>query len=191
VKRLRERGLIAGHFTAAPAYGGEHEALSTIGALDAGRRLRWEAAIVGPGPGIIGSGTEFGHGGAAALDSAHAALALGLPTIVSPRMSHADPRERHRGLSHHTRMVLERLLAPVEVVLPAEADLPGTAEAARQLSEAVASRHSLSETSCRWNEYPESGLPARSMGRSFEDDPLFFAAAVAGGARLGEIVLGR
>ena len=50
----------------------------------------------------------------AALDSAHAALALGLPTLISPRLSSADPRDRHRGLSHHTRTVLDLLLAPVE-----------------------------------------------------------------------------
>ena len=75
----------------APAYGGEHEALSTVGALDAADRLGWDAVLVGPGPGIIGSDTEFGHGGMAALDSAHAALSLGLPTLISPRLSSARP----------------------------------------------------------------------------------------------------
>ena len=67
------------------------------GALDAARRLGWDVALVGPGPGIIGSDSEFGHGGMAALDSAHAALSLGLPTMLSPRLSSADPRERHVG----------------------------------------------------------------------------------------------
>ena len=52
-----------------------------------------------------------GHGGMAALDTAHAALALGLPTLLSPRLSAADPRERHRGVSHHTLTVLRMLLA--------------------------------------------------------------------------------
>ena len=72
--------------------------------------LGWDAVLVGPGPGIIGSDTELGHGGMAALDSAHAALSLGLPTLLSPRLSSSDPRERHRGLSHHTCTVLELLL---------------------------------------------------------------------------------
>ena len=88
VAELRGRGLLAGHVTAAPAFGGEAEALSVAGALDAAaRRLGWEAAIVGPGPGILGSGTRLGHGGIAAVDSAHAALALGLSTLVAPRLS--------------------------------------------------------------------------------------------------------
>ena len=94
VAELRERGLLCGHVTAAPAYGGEHEAISVAGALDAAADgsagTRRSSA---PGPGIIGSDTRFGHGGMAALDSAHAALALGLPTLLSPRLSAADPRD--------------------------------------------------------------------------------------------------
>src|SRR6201996_7853782 len=86
VAELRERGLLVGHVTAAPAYGGEREALSTVGALDAAASsLGWDAVLVGPGPGIIGSDTEYGHGGMEALDNAHAALSLRLPTILSPR----------------------------------------------------------------------------------------------------------
>ncbi|HEY2636911.1 MAG TPA: DUF3866 family protein, partial [Solirubrobacteraceae bacterium] len=70
VAHLRERGLLCGHITAAPTYGGEREALSTVGALDAAATaLGWDAVLVGPGPGIIGSDTDFGHGGMAALDS--------------------------------------------------------------------------------------------------------------------------
>ena len=92
VKQLRERDLLAGHITAAPSYGGEHESLSTVGALDAAGQMGWDAVIVGPGPGIIGSDTAYGHGGMAALDNAHAALSLGLPTLLSPRLSSSDPR---------------------------------------------------------------------------------------------------
>ncbi len=65
VAQLRERDLLAGHVTAAPAYGGEREALSTVGALDAAAELGWDAVLVGPGPGIIGSDTAYGHGGMA------------------------------------------------------------------------------------------------------------------------------
>ncbi len=88
------------------------------------RRLGWEAIVCGPGPGILGSATVYGHGGLAALDSAHAALALGLPTLLSPRLSGADPRPRHRGLSHHTASVLELLLASVRIPVP-EIELEG------------------------------------------------------------------
>lgn len=181
VVQLRERDLLCGHVTAAPTYGGEHEALSVAGALDAAANgLGWDAAIVGPGPGIIGSETRFGHGGMAALDSAHAALALGFPTLLSPRLSEADPRERHQGVSHHTLTVLELLLGGVGVPLPA-----GNAEMAAQLAGAAGDRHQLHEAKPNLAGYAATGLPTRVMGRDMKEDQLFFAAALAAGNALG------
>jgi Protein of unknown function (DUF3866) len=183
VAELRERRMLCGHITAAPSYGGELEALSVAGALDAAfQRLGWDAAIAGPGPGIIGSGTRLGHGGVAALDTAHAALALGMRTILSPRLSEADPRERHSGVSHHTLAVLDLLLGGVEVPVPAEA---APAEATAQLSEAAGGRHSLREAPVDLDGYAATGLPARTMGRDISEDRLFFAAALAAGRALG------
>jgi Protein of unknown function (DUF3866) len=180
VAELRERGLLCGHITAAPSYGGEREALSTVGALDAAATaLGWDAALVGPGPGIIGSDTEFGHGGMAALDSAHAALSLCLPTIISPRLSSSDPRERHRGLSHHTATVLELLLAPVTVAIPENASEP-----ASQIQAASANRHRLKQAPVDLDGYAASGLPTRTMGRQLRDDPLFFEVPLAAGTLL-------
>jgi hypothetical protein len=181
VAALRERGLLCGHITAGPAYGGEHEALSTAGALDAAaKRLGWDAILVGLGPGIIGSSTEFGHGGMAALDSAHAALSLRLPTLISPRLSSSDPRERHLDLSHHTYTVLELLLAPVDVAVP-----EGEDRIAAALEEAPGS-HRLRAARADLDAYASSGLPNTTMGRSLREDPLFFAAPLAAGRLLTE-----
>jgi Protein of unknown function (DUF3866) len=180
VRELRERGLLCGHITAAPAYGGEHEALSVTGALDAAANgLGWDAILAGPGPGIIGSETRLGHGGMAALDTAHAALALGLPTLISPRLSAADPRERHRGVSHHTRTVLHLLLAPVEIAIPA-----GEEEIAASMEIAAAGKHGLRRGAADLEGYAATGLPSRTMGRDLAEDPLFFAAPLAAGAAL-------
>jgi len=175
VRELRETGLLAGHVTAGSAFGGEQDAVTVEGAIHAGLTgLGWDAAIVGPGPGILGSATALGHGGLAALQSAHAALALGCRTIVVPRMSSGDPRPRHHGLSHHTQTVLSLLLAPVVVALPEgeDAGLPGA--------------HTPIRGSADLDGYRGSGLPASTMGRGIEDDELFFRAALAGGAVLAE-----
>ena len=200
VVELRERGLLAGHITAGPAYGGENEAISVVGALDAAaRRLGWDAIVCGPGPGMLGSATAYGHGGLAALDSAHAALALGLPTLLSPRLSGADPRPRHRGLSHHTASVLELLLASVRIpvpeiqlegwptgaVRPDRVDLPSVLDA---LHEACGDRHDVAVESVDLEAYAASGLSARTMGRTITEDPLFFAAPLAAGAGLAGAV---
>jgi len=171
VAELRERGLLATHVTAGPAYGGEREAISTAGAIAAALD-GCDAVVCGPGPGILGSGTALGHGGLVALDSAHAALALGLPAIVVPRMSASDPRERHRGLSHHTRTVLDLLLAPVIVALPEGEAAP------------AGDRHDWWTASGALDGFP---WPQRSMGR---DDPLLFAAAAAGGRVLAATLHG-
>ena len=170
VRDLRGRGLLAGHLTAGAAYGGEGEAITTAGALDHGLRARgWDAAVCGPGPGILGTSTPLGHGGLTALETAHTALALGCEVAICPRMSSADPRPRHRGLSHHTRTVLELLLAPVTVAAPA-----GALEAVGD----GAPGHTVREAQADLAGYAASGLPARTMGRDIDQD----RAVLRGGA---------
>jgi hypothetical protein len=207
VAMLRERGLLCGHLTAGASFGGEGEAIATAGALHhAVRALGWDAAVCGPGPGIVGSGSPLGHGGLQALDSAHVALALGAPTLLVARMSSADPRERHRGISHHTLTVLDLLLAPVAVALPAGIRSPVGAELRAGLSAAFGSaergrpqleldvdrparmaRHDWRRAPVDLPAYRASGLPSVTMGRGIAADPLFFAAALAGGAALAEL----
>jgi hypothetical protein len=172
VRDLRERGLLAGHITAGPTFGGEAEAITTAGAIHHAIADRgWDAVVCGPAPGILGSASALGHGGIIALDSAHAAAALGCPVVLCARMSSSDERRRHRGLSHHTVTVLALLLARVTVAFPAgeEAALPG--------------EHVVRELPVDYESYVASGLPARSMGR---DDPLFLRAALACGTALAD-----
>ena len=173
VRELRADGLLAGHLTAGPAFGGaDGEAVTTAAALHHGLgELGWDAAVTGPGPGILGSGSALGHGGLHALDSAHTALALGCRTLLVARMSSTDARERHRGLSHHSRTVLDLLLAPVVVAIPAG-------------EPAGDDRHDWRALTADLAGYMVSGLPRRSMGR---EDPLFFAAALAAGGVLAEM----
>jgi hypothetical protein len=208
VSGLRERELLAGHLTAGPAYGGEGEALTTVGALHHGlQSLGWDAAVCGPGPGIVGSSSPLGHGGIAALDSAHAALALGCPTLLVARMSSGDLRARHRGISHHTLTVLDLLLEPVTVALPAGmrspvgADLraglgavfggsmPSRPALALDVERPVRiTRHDWRRAVVDLPAYAAAGLSAATMGRGLTEDPLFFGAALAGGGALAELV---
>ncbi len=112
-----------------------------------------------------------------ALDSAHASLSLRLPTLISPRLSSSDPRERHHGLSHHTATLLELLLAAVDVAVP-----EGATDAASQIETASGHRHRLKQAPVDLDGYASSGLPASTMGRQLADDPLFFEAPLAAGA---------
>src|SRR6185503_12696195 len=188
VSGLLDRGLLAGHVTAGPAHGGALEAVTVEGAIDAGARaLGWDCAIVGPGPGILGSASALGHGGIAALANAHAALSLGCVVTVVPRLSSGDPRERHRGLSHHTETVLDLVLRPVRVAVPAGVSLPAGAGLERAIAHGDHDGAHV-DVSELVDPYLSSGLEARTMGRSFEEDRDFFLAALAGGAALAETI---
>jgi Protein of unknown function (DUF3866) len=212
VRALRERGLLAGHLTAGAAFGGEGEAITTAGALHHGfRSLGWDAAVCGPGPGIVGSSSALGHGGMVALDSAHVALALGCPTLLVARMSTSDDRERHRGISHHTLTVLDLLLEPVTVALPAGMRSPVGADLRAGLGAVFGgampnqtsrarpalaldverpvriTRHDWRRATVDLAAYAVSGLPTETMGRRLIEDPLFFGAALAGGSALAEL----
>lgn len=189
VAELRDRGLLAAHITAGAAFGGEYESATVAAALACGAdELQLDAAIVGPGPGIQGSSSALGHGGMAALDAAHAALALGAEPVIVPRVSSADERPRHRGLSHHTATVLQVLLAPVNVALP-DARTPFFAEVAAELRGLnCRCDHRLLEVGVDTlvDQYGASGLPATTMGRTLDEDRGFFESALAGGAVLAE-----
>jgi hypothetical protein len=207
VRELRRRGLLAGHLTAGAAFGGDGEAITTAGALHHGlRTLGWDAAVCGPGPGIVGSRSSLGHGGMSALDSAHVSLALGCQTLLVARMSSGDDRARHRGISHHTLTVLDLLLEPVTVALPAGmrspvgtdlraglgavfgGAMPGRPALALDVERPVRiTRHDWRRAAIDLPAYAASGLPTRTMGRGLAEDPLFFGSALAGGTALADM----
>jgi Protein of unknown function (DUF3866) len=115
---------------------------------------------------------------AAAL-ALNAACALGAEPVLAPRLSGVEPRERHRGLSHHTRAVLRAALAGCRVAFPASCGVSTDGLPDRHAYERVeASAAGLQE---------RFGVTFESMGRRYEEDPVFFDAAVAAVAlALGE-----
>jgi hypothetical protein len=152
VRILKERGLVAASVAVAPCFDGDVQCVSVASALGWARGGH-DLAVCAIGPGIVGTGTRFGHGGLAAAEAANAALSLGGVPVVAARVSGADERARHRGVSHHTEAVLA-LVRGEPVVADAQAD--------------------------GWREACE-GLPLSHMGRGPDDDPEFFAAAFAAG----------
>ena len=175
--------------SAGPCFGADLEAITVVGALHAAALERgWDAIVAGPGPGILGSASRYGHGGMAALDAAHAGLALGLPVILSPRMSSGEERDRHLGLSHHTRAVLELLLGGVQVPVPAQLDdlwpEGAAAPAEETLAAAAVVPHRIAPATADLAGYAAGELPRRTMGRDLAEDELFFAAPLAAGSAL-------
>ncbi len=205
---LRAQGLLAGHISAGGAEGGDAHALSAGGALYHGvRALGWDAAVCGPGPELCDTGAQLGPAGLVALESAHAALALGCPTVLVPQMSSGARGSGGRGVSNDTLAVLDLLLAPVSVALPAGLRSPVGADlraglgavfgvmrsAPAQLELDVArparvARHDWRRAPVDLPAYAASGLPAQSTAPGPTEDPLFVATALAAGTTLAELV---
>ena len=154
VRALNERGLVETAVAVGACVDGDVHCVTTASALAWVRGQGFDAAVCAIGPGIVGTGTLLGHGGMAAAEAANAASALGGRPVVAARVSEADERERHRGVSHHTQSVLALCLG--EVTVAVENDAEGWREAC-------------------------AGLPLAHMGRGPDDDPAFFAAAYAAG----------
>jgi hypothetical protein len=206
VPLLRGGGLLAGHITAGAGFGGELEARSVAGAVRHGlAELGWDAAVCGPG--AEADDPSAGAAGAtAALDSAHAALALGCPTLLVASMATGAGRAAYRALSERTLTVLDLLLAPVTVALPAGmrspvgADLRASlgnvfgngerrTDAEHELDRPVRiTRHDWRRAAVDLPAFAASGVDPRAAGSGITDEPLFFASALAGGAALAELV---
>ena len=189
VAAMSERSLIDATVTAGHAFGGDLEAVSAPAALLATRiAARADVAIVAMGPGIVGTGSRFGHTGVEAPTWLGAAADLGGDPIAALRVSFADPRERHRGLSHHSATALGRLgTARATVVVPAV----GGDEEARILAATaragIAARHEVVTAPAPdvLGAFASHGLSVGSMGRPASADPVLFLAAGAAGALAG------
>ncbi|MGH3037474.1 MAG: DUF3866 family protein [Gaiellaceae bacterium] len=169
VRALREAGYLRTSVAVGPCFGGDVACVSAASALSACAAAGMEAVVCSVGPGLVGTGSRYGHGGLAAADAANAAGVLGGSPILAARVSDADPRGRHRGLSHHTLAAVELVRVAVAVAWPAELELPRDLPAAEPVD------------ASGWREAC-AGLPLSHMGRGPDEDPAFFAAAYAAGA---------
>jgi hypothetical protein len=169
--------VLAGTVTVGQAFGGDLEAVTVhSGLLAAARVLHADVAIVTQGPGNLGTGTPWGFSGVAAGEAVNAAAAVGGRPVAALRMSAADPRPRHRGVSHHSTTAYGRVaLAPADVVVPASyAALVDPAPFARHRLVEVDDAGLLDALRC-------SPAELSTMGRGLDDDPLAFLAAAAAG----------
>jgi 8-oxo-dGTP pyrophosphatase MutT (NUDIX family) len=180
---LAEVGWLTGTITVGQAFGGDLEAVSLQSGLLAARYvLGAELAVVAQGPGNLGTGTRWGFSGVACGDAINAVATLGGRPVGSLRISEADARERHRGISHHSLTSYGRVaLARADIVVP---DLGGEF-GARVLAAAgpLAARHNLVRVSVDGLEEVLRDCPAplSTMGRGLDQDLAYFLAAAAAG----------
>jgi hypothetical protein len=183
ISGLRDAGWLAGVVTTGQSFGGDVETVTLHSGLLAARLvLGADIAVVSQGPGNAGTGTRWGFSGVAAGEAVNAAAVLGGRPVASLRVSFADPRPRHRGISHHSLTAYGRVaLAPADVVVPALPGEPG--DLVTEQAAALANRHRLVTVTLDGLESALRSSPVRlsTMGRSLDEDlPYFLAAAAAG-----------
>lgn len=186
VAGLRDAGWLAGCVTVGQAFGGDLEAVTVhTGLLAARQVLRADVVVVAQGPGNLGSGTRWGFSGVAAGEAVNAAAVLAGRPVASLRISQADPRGRHRGISHHSMTAYGRVaLAPADVVVPLLDGEVGelVRRQAADLGTPVG-RHQLVGVSVSGllEALRDCPVGLSTMGRGLDDDPAAFLSAAAAG----------
>jgi hypothetical protein len=186
VAGLREARWLAGSVSVGQAFGGDLEAVTVHNGLLAARLvLDADVVVVAQGPGNLGTGTRWGFSGVAAGEAVNAAAVLGGRPVGALRVSQADERPRHVGVSHHSLTAYGRVaVAGADIPVPS---LPGplgqrVAEQAAALV-AAAPRHRLVPVDLAGlaEALAACPVPLSTMGRGLAADPASFLAAAAAG----------
>ena len=197
VTQLKSADWLLATISAGNSFGGDWEAVNTYSALVAARRaLGADVAVVGIGPGIVGTGTLWGHTGLQQAQVANAVVTLGGRGVLPVRVARDDSRDRHRGISHHSLTVLSRaVMGEVWVVMPRELSRrwhlwrqllgEGICRRHRLVSERADEAIELLRRDSAWEQWRRL---LRHMGRSFDQEPDFFLAACAAGRWAGTLV---
>jgi hypothetical protein len=192
---LRRSGLLDTVITSGQAFGGDLETVNTFTGLLA---ARWAAgadvAVVGDGPGNTGTHTMWGATDIESAMSLNAAAILGGRPVAALRVSFADRRERHRGVSHHSLTALSRVaMVPVHVSVPVMEDEGHRQAVWAALRQAkLDERHQLVEVNGQpaLDVLAEHGIEPASMGRGVAEDPEYFLAAGSAGVLAGRMAAG-
>jgi hypothetical protein len=186
------QGHLAGTVTVGQAFGGDLEA-STVhtGLLAARHVLRADVTIVAQGPGNLGTGTTWGFSGVAVGEAVNATGVLGGRPVGSLRISDADARSRHRGVSHHSLTAYGRVaLVGADLVVPDGLDAALAAAVDAALAP-LADRHRVVrvavdglDTALR-----ASPVPLSTMGRALDADAAYFLTAAAAGRHAATLLV--
>nr|WP_052111878.1 DUF3866 family protein [Knoellia subterranea] len=187
VAGLKEAGWVTETITVGQAFGGDHEAVSLHSGLLAARHVVGaDVTVVVQGPGNVGTGTPWGYSGVAVADALHAADVLGGTCIAALRVSGADPRPRHRGISHHSTTAYGKaLLSPAIVPVPAGGGELAALVRTQAAKLAERSRADLDiveiGTEGVLEALRQSPVKLSTMGRGLEEDlAAFVVSAIAG-----------
>lgn len=186
VDTLKQKGLIDSTITIGNAFGGDYECINIYTALITAKEiLKADAVFVSMGPGIAGTGTKYGFTGIEQGSILDAVNKLGGKAIAIPRVSFADKRERHQGISHHSLTVLDEIVNTKATIPVMEyPDTYGDIIREQIIKHNLDSKHDIAYIMfCNEDKTKEDleffNLKVKSMGRNYEEDKEFFQSASA------------
>lgn len=185
VRKLKKLKLLDCTITYGHAFGGDYEAVNVYSSLIISKAIaKCDVVIVAMGPGIVGTGTKYGFSGIEQGTIVDAVNTLGGKAIAIPRISFKDIRDRHRGISHHTITIMDKIIK-TRAIIP----VPNLEE--DKDKHIIYQLNKLSNLD-RYEIVRESGdeigkifnffnLDVTTMGRNLKEDPDFFQALCACG----------
>jgi hypothetical protein len=130
---------------------------------------------------VVGTGTRYGTTAVEVAPILDATTALGGVPILALRTSSGDPRERHRGVSHHASTTMG--LGHTSWLVADQPELDEVAEAAPHRRVAV-------DPVQVGERFAAHDLQVTTMGRTYEEDVGFFQSAGAAGALAAAVLAG-
>ncbi|MBW3590821.1 MAG: DUF3866 family protein [Actinobacteria bacterium] len=193
VRKMKEKGLIDATVTCGHAFGGDYESVNVFSGLATACEVAAaDITIAAMGPGATGTSTALGHSAMEQGQIISAAGALGGRPVATLRVSFADDRPRHRGLSQQTITALRYgAVARCTMAVP---DLPVmelTEVMDALIGTGLTEMHDVKivdswETTVALEKFGMESVT--TMGRSISEDLRFFEAAGAAGMFAGQLL---
>lgn len=178
VKTLKEKEIVKNTITVGHAFGGDLECVNIYNGIIASNIIMdSDITIITMGPGIVGTGTKFGFSGIEQGYIIDAINNLGGISLAVPRISFADSRERHKGISHHTLTILNDIInTKTNLVLPIVEGHYAEHIIKQIKVNNINEKHNIifekgNDVIKALNYY---GLKVKTMGRGYYDDEVFF-----------------
>lgn len=175
LSELRKKNIIDSVITCGECHGGDYESVNIFTAIIfAYNILNSDFIIISCGPGIAGTSTFYGFSSLELVFAVYTVNLMGNVPIVIPRVSFADKRDRHFGISLQSIAFLKCINFPV--YFPLYNSLGWDIISKQIKTHDIFSKHHVRyvDNSSVREAMGYYKVKGESMGRKYDDDPAYF-----------------
>lgn len=180
---LKERNMLDTVITIGNAFGGDMECVNIYTGLQAASVIEnCDIILVSMGPGITGTGTRYGFSGLDMGFYLDLAYRYGGQCFFVPRISFAELRSRHFGISHHSLTILKDVVqSPIFITLPSLEKQKMRFLYQQVRENRLPDKYDIIFTDGKGirKAMEHYNISVTSMGRGMREDPAFFYAVGA------------